>query len=371
MICVLKADAYGHGADLCCRALLREGCDFFAVSCIEEAVALRHVIAAEGARADILVLGYVPPEQVSLLVDHDVIATVYSPEYARRLSASAQACSFCVRVHLKLDTGMNRIGFCAKDPSDEDALRRTADELEVCAKLPGILAEGMFTHFAFAGEEDQPGQEPTEARCRRQADAFFRVAALLRERGVRPDFLHLCNSAGSLRFPEYHANGVRVGISLYGTGTPELPLRPVMRLVSRIVHLHTVLPGETVGYGGAYTADRERVVATVPIGYADGFLRGYAGALVTVQTAGGCFRAPLVGRICMDQCMLDVTGLGAREGDAVVLFGSRPRDLTDLAHRAGTIEYESLCLISGRVPRIPLDGSDPETENETKGWQIP
>jgi alanine racemase len=351
--------------------LLDAGCRFFAVSCIEEAISVRRICEEREIDAEILILGYTDLTQAKVLAENNIIQTIISREYALSLSQAAKLHKCTVRTHVAIDTGMNRIGFCAKDPSDEDALRRTADELEVCAKLPGILAEGMFTHFAFAGEEDQPGQEPTEARCRRQADAFFRVAALLRERGVRPDFLHLCNSAGSLRFPEYHANGVRVGISLYGTGTPELPLRPVMRLVSRIVHLHTVLPGETVGYGGAYTADRERVVATVPIGYADGFLRGYAGALVTVQTAGGCFRAPLVGRICMDQCMLDVTGLGAREGDAVVLFGSRPRDLTDLAHRAGTIEYESLCLVSGRVPRIPLDGSDPETENETKGWQIP
>ena len=188
---------------------------------------------------------------------------------------------------------------------------------------------------------------------------FAQVRDALAARGLRPGLCHICNSAAAVRFPAAHPDAlpdaVRLGISLYGYGVP-LPdgqaLLPVMRLCTSVVHLHTLLPGERVGYGGTFTADSPRLLATLPVGYADGWTRALAGASVTVHTAEGDRQAPLVGRICMDQCMVDVTGLPVRVGDPVTLFGQTPEQLEALAARAGTIPYELLCLITARVPRI-------------------
>ncbi len=349
MICVLKADAYGHGADSCARALLGEGCDFFAVSCIEEAVALREVCTELGKKADILLLGYTLPYSAGVLAETDIIQTVFSPEYAMALNEEAKRQKRVVRVHIKLDTGMNRLGFNAQD--DESATIAASDIANVCA-LENLAIEGMFTHFPRADEECEGEEDVTMLQYGR----FEKVKKLLAEKDINIPFLHVSNSAASVRYPDLTLDGVREGILLYGARASEKAdlcgLRPVMSLKSVISHIHEVKKGQAVSYGGVYTAESDRLLATIPIGYADGFVRAFWGASVSVETESGNAEAPIVGRICMDQCMIDITGTDAKVGDTVTLFGDNRERLYSLAERAGTIDYECLCLISGRVPRV-------------------
>lgn len=348
IIAVMKADSYGHGADTCARALLEEGCDFFAVSCIEEAVALRKVCIELGKYADILILGYTLPYSACELAENNIIQTVFSHEYALALSEEASRRGCRVRVHIKLDTGMNRIGFVAQD---ENSIARTTEEIAEVFALESLVTEGMFTHFARA-DEDGEGEKIT----RLQYSRFIAVRDALGERGIEIPFLHAANSAASIRYPEFRLNGVREGIFLYGARASELAdlegVRPVMSLKSVISHVHTLSVGEAVSYGGKYVSDSERLLATIPIGYADGFIRRYSGAYVSVKTKSGNVEVPIVGRICMDQCMIDITGTDADVGDVVTLFGDTPSRLYKLSELAETIDYECLCLISGRVPRI-------------------
>ncbi len=348
IIAAVKAEAYGHGAPACVRTLLGEGCDFFAVSCIDEAVAVRAVCDGEGKQADILILGYTPPTLAPQLYRFNIIQTLLSESYAEELDRAAHDAALTVRTHVALDTGMNRIGFAAH--SDQEIIS-AADAISRVCTFSHLSVEGMFTHFSRADEEpDGDGDRHTDL----QAARYRAVRQALETRGVRIPFHHTCNSAATLRRPADHFDGVRVGLLLFGA-TPSqhitLPLSPVMRLKSVISHLHKLLPGERVSYGGDYTAETERLIATLPIGYADGFLRAYSGATVTVHTQHGDRPAPIVGRICMDQCMIDVTDTGARTGDVVTLFGDAPNDVTAYAARAATINYESLCLISSRVTR--------------------
>lgn len=346
IICIMKADSYGHGADSCARALLEEGCDFFAVSCIEEAVALRKVCIELGKYADILILGYTLPYSAGELSANNIIQTVFSPDYARALGDEAKHRGCHVRVHVKLDTGMNRIGFVAQS---EESIERSACDIAKVCRDGALIAEGMFTHFAKADEAD-------DSMTRLQYERFIAVKDALAEKGVKIPFLHASNSASSVRHPEFALDGVREGILLYGARASEFAdldgLRPVMSLKSVISHIHTLAPGETVSYGGKYSSDTEKMLATIPIGYADGFIRAYSGASVSIAANGGNIEAPIVGRICMDQCMVDITGTEAGIGDVVTLFGDDPKRLYRLAELAGTIDYECLCLISGRVPRI-------------------
>ena len=348
ILAAVKADAYGHGAPACVRALLEQGCDFFAVSCIEEALAVRNVCKEAEKSADILVLGYTQPSLAAQLAEQQIIQTLLSEDYALRLAEEAANAGVTVRVHVAVDTGMNRIGIPAHSDSEILAAIHTVARI---ASLPHLRVEGSFTHFARADEE--PFGEG-EAFSDLQAARDRRLYEALEERGTHIPFHHVCNSAAALCRPREHFDGVRFGIALYGFCPPKhiaLPLRPVMKLKTVIAHLHPLLPGESVGYGGRFVADSERLLATLPIGYGDGLLRAYTGAAVTVQTANGPRTAPIVGNICMDQCMIDVTDLGAQIGDEVTLFGNDSRELSALAARASTIEYECLCLISARVTR--------------------
>lgn len=358
MIAVVKAEAYGHGAPECVRILLREGCDFFAVSCIDEAVAVRTVCDSEQKKADILILGYTQPALAMQLSRFHLIQTLLSEDYSVRLQAAAEASGIVIRTHIALDTGMNRIGFCAH--SDEETGSAVAAITRVCS-FRNLSVEGMFTHFARADEAT--GGEGSWATDR-QALRYRAVRSRLEEHGIRIPFHHVCNSAASVRRPQDYFDGVRVGILLFGARPSsyiELPLRPVMKLKTVISHLHKLLPGEGVSYGSGYLADEERLIATLPIGYADGFLRAYSGLFVTVHTADGPKSAPIVGRICMDQCMLDVTDTGAQIGDTVTLFGTDSKELSSCADHADTIDYECLCLISSRVPRCYIN---PMTEDD-------
>ena len=353
IIAVVKAEAYGHGAPECVRTLLSEGCDFFAVSCIDEAVAVRAVCDGENKQADILILGYTHPSLAPQLWRFNIIQALLSEDYAVSLDRAATQANVTVRVHAALDTGMNRIGFAAHN--DDEIMASTAAIMRVHG-FSGLSLEGMFTHYARADEAPAgEGEDFTDL----QAARYRRVCELLADRGIHIPFHHACNSAASVRRPDDYMNGVRIGILLFGARPSdhiELPLKPVLKLKTVISHLHKLLPGEGVSYGGTFTADTERLIATMPIGYADGFLRAYSGAFVTVETQNGPRAVPIVGRICMDQCMIDVTDTGARTGDVVTLFGSDPKELYAYADRASTIDYECLCLISSRVTRRYING---------------
>lgn len=340
-IAVVKADAYGHGMAACVEALFGEGCRRFAVSCVEEGIALRKTI---GNEAEILILGYTDPACAPLLIQFNLSQALLSCAYAEELCRAAECSGGRVRVQYALDTGMNRVGFPARS---EREIAQTAADILRFYRESAFLSEGMFTHFACA---DDPGDPLTDLQSAR----FSAVRKRLFQNGVHL-FCHCCNSAGAILRPRDHFNAVRLGILLWGVSPSDqvhLPLSPVMRLCTRVAHLHCVEAGDRVGYGGAYRADRGETIATFPIGYADGWLRAYKGATVTIETKRGPVRAPLVGRICMDQCMGNVTGFDVNVGDRVVLFGKDPNDLSALANRAGTIPYESLCLISSRVPRV-------------------
>ena len=360
IISVVKADAYGHGAPECIRVLLEEGCDFFAVSCIDEAVAVRNVCDRERKKADVLILGYTDPSLAAQLARYDIIQTLLSADYARLLNHAAQGADLTVRIHVALDTGMNRIGFPAYNG---ESAAHTAEELLRVSHYSHLHTEGIFTHFARADED--PGSEG-DTFTELQYQRFLQVCHALERQGMPRLFRHACNSAAAVRSADYHLDGVRLGIVLYGTRPAEgfdLPLRPVMKLKTVISHVHTLPPGEAVGYGGAFCADSERRIATLPIGYADGLLRGFSGGTVTVHTHEGDRRVPIVGRICMDQCMMDVTGTEACVGGTVTLFGNHPRELSDYATRASTIDYECLCLISSRVPRRYAEDKDGTTQH--------
>lgn len=345
-IAVLKANAYGHGALPCAQVLWEAGCDRFAVATLEEGEELSSFLHRQRARAEILILGYTPPNCAHRLCRSRLTQTLLSPSYALELNRSAARLGARISCHVALDTGMNRIGICARHPAE---LPRAAEELAQLMRLPHLRVTGTFTHFSMASSPDG------EMFTNQQVAQFLALRQILEKKGLPLPFCHLCNSSATLLGRAPHADGVRLGIALFGAGgdfSRALPLRPVMRLQARIVHLHPVSPGDPVGYDGAWVTRRKGQIATLSIGYADGLLRGYGGAPVTVHTQKGDRTAPLVGRICMDQCMADVTGLEARVGDVVTFFGQSPSTLAQYAARAGTIDYESLCLLSSRVKRI-------------------
>lgn len=376
-IAVVKADAYGHGIRPVVTALLAAGCRSFAVACLEEGVALRRLLrellagTATDRDTDILVLGYTDPENAPILKTYCITTTLLSHEYARRLLQCARQSRVTVRVHAALDTGMNRIGYPAH--TDEE-IRETVDALATLCRdgAPdetdgGLLFDGLFTHFARADEAYDTEMGRDDSLTMTQYTRYRWVLEGLCERGIRPRVCHVCNSAASVRFPgalpEGCLDAVRLGINLYGYGV-DLPhgdmetpptgthTKPALRLETVVTHIHSLLPGETVGYGGTYSSDTTRTLATLPVGYADGWIRAFSGATVTFHTPAGEVTAPIVGRICMDQCMADVTDLPVEVGTPVTLFGETTNQLDALAERAHTIPYELLCLITARVPRV-------------------
>lgn len=350
MMCVVKADAYGHGVGHVARRLQAAGAPWFAVSNIEEAMQLR----ACGIEGSILILGYTPPESAPLLARYDIAQAVFSERYARALSQEAVRAEAVLRVHIKLDTGMSRIGFFFQEEArDLEALQQVA---EAC-QLEGLQVEGIFTHFAVADE----GEEG-RAYTLRQFTAFTSALRLLEEKGISFAYRHCCNSGGILSYPEMNLDLVRPGIILYGLLPSQklrgvLPLQPVMQLRTVISQLKEVPAGVSVSYGREFTTRRPTVLATVPIGYADGYPRSMAGRADMLVNGR---RAPVVGRVCMDQVMLDVTGIdGVREGMTVTVFGrdgGQELPLDELASIAGTINYEMACEVTKRVPRIYFEG---------------
>ncbi|TQI68620.1 alanine racemase [Clostridium sp. KNHs216] len=344
--CVIKADAYGHGAEALAKEYEKLGADWFAVSNLEEAMQIR----SAGIRLPILILGYTPPCMAAQLCELNIAQTVFSVGYGEALSAEAVKAGVTVRVHIKLDTGMSRIGFMYQNPvRDGDVI----DEIETVCKLPSLDPEGIFTHFAVA-DEGNGGRAYTIM----QFDNLMKAIALLGQRGITFKIRHCANSAAIFDYPDMQLDMVRPGVILYGLMPSDMmknavELMPAMELKSVVSLVKTVEPQTSVSYGRKYIAKKQVKIATVPIGYADGYPRHlYIKASMLVRG----HKAKIIGRVCMDQLMLNVTSIpDVKEGDVVTVFG-RDGDacvtLEELAGYNSTINYELVCMISKRVPRI-------------------
>ena len=339
---VVKADAYGHGAVQVARRLETLGAEYLAVACLDEALELRQARIT----TPILILGYTPTERAEALLDNGITQTVYDVEMARALSDAAAAAGKTLKIHVKADTGMSRLGWLCGGEDQSAAVEAIA---QVCA-LPGLEAEGIYTHFANAdGDEDYTMLQFTR---------FLDLLEALKERGITFAIRHCAASAAALKFPCTHLDMVRPGIALYGhypdpscEGLDGPGLRPVMTLKTRVASVKAVPAGTPVSYGCTHVLDRETKLAALTIGYADGLPRLCSDKL---EVLIGGQRAPVVGRICMDMCMADVTGLDVAPGDEVEVFGEH-LPIEDVAALAGTIQYELLCAVSPRVHRAYLD----------------
>ena len=351
---VMKADAYGHGAVPLSHALCELGAEYLAVSNLEEAIQLRR----GGVRAPMLILGYTPASFADTMVFMDITQEVHSLEYAKELDTALAGTNYILNVHLKLDTGMTRIGFFAYGHE-----RTLPELLEVCG-LPHLHVEGVFTHFCVA---DSKAPED-EVFTRTQYARFTAMLDALAAHGIRPELRHCASSGATILYPELALDMVRPGIATYGHAPSEdaegiLNLRPLMTVRTTVAQLREIPAGTSISYGRTYTAERDMRVAVLPIGYADGLLRGLSGK-VSFRIRGRMARS--VGRICMDMCMVDVSEIpGVRVGDEAALFGydtdGTLLPCERIAQQAGTISYEILCGISKRIPRIYMqDGREQE-----------
>ena len=338
IMAVLKADAYGHGAAKVARTALHNGAAWLGVACLGEALALRHV----GIDAPILILGFTPAWQVRDVILHNVVVTVFCPEVAEALSRAAQDLGRLALVHIKVDTGMGRLGLAPKD---------VANFVQSLHHLAGIQVDGIFTHMSAA-------DEPDLSYTHWQLAQFDEALARLRDLSLLPQHIHAANSACLFRLRESHYNMVRPGISLYGLNpSPEAPcppgMRPALAFKCQVAQVKELPAGSFVSYGRTFQTTRPSRIAVIPVGYADGFRRApthWGEVLVRGR------RAPVVGRICMDQTMIDVTDIpGVRQGDEVVLIGAQGRDaitVDEVARQLGTINYEVVSEILARVPRM-------------------
>lgn len=324
VICVVKADAYGHGIEHCAAALYETGARKFAVATLTEAVELRNLI---GDEADILIMGYTPCKYADVLSCYNIVQTIYSPDYAIELNKYALN---PIRVHIKVNTGMHRLGF------------DSAEDIKSIKQLNKLIYEGIYTHFACS---DEPLNTMTMNQYKKFTDIIGKC-------GIDFKIRHAANSGAILNFPETHLNAVRAGIILYGlNGNPNDTniMKPVLTLVSTVSHIHNVRKGDTIGYGATFTAPHDMKIITISIGYADGFIRAYNKGKITVNGK----LLSVTGRICMDQFMADATDLDVKVGDRVYLFGDDAIMKTeDYAELADTINYETVCTISKRVPRL-------------------
>ena len=342
VMAVIKADAYGHGAVQVAR-LLEGKCAFFGVSSMLEAMELRR----SGLRTPILILGHTPHKAFPTAILENIRPTIYRREDAIALSEAAQDLGITAPFHFAVDTGMSRIGF-----------QVTREDADLCAGitgLPGIYAEGIFSHFATADSADL-------SRARQQADLFDRFFEMLRIRGVHIPIRHLNNSAGIMNF-DRHYEMVRSGIVTYGmypsaeVSPEQLQLEPALTWLSRVTHVKTLPPGREISYGGTYVTTCPTTVATIPVGYADGYRRSLSGKFHVLIRGR---KAPILGRICMDQMMVDVTGIPeVSVNDQVVLVGRYGKEcitMEQIAAAADSFNYEFVSGISRRVPRIYTSG---------------
>jgi alanine racemase len=353
--CVIKADGYGHGAVELSQVYEKLGADFFAVSNIDEGIEIRK----SGSKLPIVILGYTPVSEAKNLAEYDISQAVFSLEYAKELSEKCVEEDCICKMHIKVDSGMSRIGFmCQEFPRDEYSIEEIC---EACC-LPNLEVEGLFTHFCVS-DEDAEGREFTN----KQYENFIHVRDSLKKRGVDISVVHCSNSGAIEDYPETCCDMVRAGIILYGLApssklADRLDLVPAMTLKTVVAFVKEVQKGATISYGRTFTADRKMKIATVPIGYADGFIRQNAKDGYMMVNGK---KTKIVGRICMDQTMLDVTDIeDVKTGDEVVVFGTGENGeptADSLAENTGTINYETVCLVGKRVPRIYI--KDGKIEN--------
>lgn len=340
IIAVIKADGYGHGALDIAPTLLENGATRIAVAVISEAVELRE----GGITCPIMILGFTPPTFADELIDYDIEQTVFTYDLAKALSDAAVKKNKKAKIHIALDTGMGRIGFFPDEKGVEEVYK--------ISKLPNIILEGLFSHFATADEKDK---KYTYLQVQKYNWFYNRLT----EKHVKINIRHVANSAAIMDMPEVHYDAVRPGIILYGyypsdeVNKDKIKLKPVMSLKTNIVHIKELEPGMSVSYGREFRAGRKTTIATIPIGYADGYTRLlFNKAKVIIN---GRF-APVVGRICMDQCMVDITDIdNVNVGDEVILLGEDNGlkfDADDIAELLGTINYEVTCMVGKRIPRV-------------------
>lgn len=335
---VVKANAYGHGAVKVASMLQDIGCDYLAVATAEEALELRN----SGITIPVMILGFTPVEYAAAAAENDVTLSVGSLSAAKALSEAAQSCGKNIKAHLKLDSGMGRLGFSCLGTDDEDILSSIS--------LPGLDFEGVFTHFAVSETDDSTY---TLEQFRLFKD---KVSFIEEKSGHTFKIKHCANSGATLKYPELALDMVRPGIALYGLdpgcGFGGIDLRPAMELKSKVFSVKRLPKGCSVSYGRTFTADEDRLIAVIPIGYADGLHRVLSNKLEVLIRGK---RAKQVGNICMDMCMVDVTDIpGVSVGDTVTIFGRDGNEfipVDDLAEKAGTISYEMLCGFTSRVPK--------------------
>lgn len=328
---VIKADAYGHGAVECAKKLVESGANRFAVAIVDEAIQLRKA----GINCPILILGYIPKEDIPGLLKWDLTPTIYNVEFAKELSRRA---SKEIKVHIKIDTGMSRLGFKGIDES--------VNSVEKIFYINNICIEGIYSHFATSDERSKDYSYE-------QIKKFDEVVGALDSKGIRIPLIHFSNSAGIIDLPGSYYNCVRPGIVLYGLYPSEevnkanIELQPVKSFKTKVSNINRIARGESVSYGRTYIAERERTIATIAVGYGDGYTRLLSNkgeVLIKGQ------RAKIVGNVCMDQCMVDVTHIPEVEiGDEVLLYGSS-LPIEEVASWAGTINYEITCMTKARVP---------------------
>ncbi|MEW9121232.1 MAG: alanine racemase [Thermotaleaceae bacterium] len=337
---VVKADGYGHGSVEIAEILLQNGVDRLAVATLSEARVLR----THYPNTPIMVLGYTPEANAEEIIKNQIIQTVYSMDQAEAFSKKAVELDQDLLIHVKMDTGMSRLGFQPDTTSLKD--------IKKIAKLPKIIIEGIFTHFAVADEKDK-------AFTQQQYSKFMVICEELEKEGVPIPIKHVSNSAAIIDLPSMNLNMVRAGIMLYGlypseeVNQQQVRLKPIMSLKVKIAHIKDIESGIGISYGLKYTTSRISQVATLPIGYADGFTRMLSGKAEVLING---IRVPVVGRICMDQCMIDVTGIdNLKRGDIVTIFGGDEKDsisVEEIAKKLGTINYEVVCMMGKRIPRV-------------------
>ncbi|MCI1944532.1 alanine racemase [Clostridium luticellarii] len=346
LIGVVKADAYGHGAFEVSQVLLENGVERLAVAVLDEAVELRQ----KGIKSPIMVLGIIPHTLIGDILDYDVETIAPSYEYACKLSKAAVDKGKTAKIHIAVDTGMGRIGFLINDDS--------VDEIYKISQLPNIEIQSLFSHFSTADELDKTYSQE-------QFEKYKLFYDKLMEKKIKINMRDIANSAAIMELPDTYCDSVRPGIIIYGyypsneVDKNELNIKPLMTLKASVVHVKTLEAGQYVGYGRKFQSKRKSVIATLPIGYADGYTRMLFGKAKVI--INGKF-APVVGNICMDQCMVDVTDAGeVNVGDEVVLIGEKDGlrfNAEDIAKILGTISYEVLCMMSKRIPRVYIKNGE-------------
>jgi len=365
VMCVLKANAYGHGAIALAKRLEKEGCNAFGVATLDEGLELRRA----GIRSFILLFNHIDEHRIIKAIENNLTMTVYSVKIAEQISKTLSALPSrnsikserclptvnhqpptAIKIHLKVDTGMNRVGF---NPCE------AVEAIKQITKLPRLEIEGLYTHFSSSDETDV-------AYTNKQIDTFKNVCDELEKDGIKIKIKHAANSSGAVSYPNSYFDMVRIGISLYGCYTSDEVIPPssdflkyAMQLKTQIFHIKEVDVGAAIGYGRAFITKRKTKLATIPIGYADGLSRVMMGKLKVLVNGQ---LAPVVGKICMDQCMVDITDIKGevRVLDEVVVFGEQKgamQTVEAVADAMGTINYEILCMVMPRVPRVYFEGS--------------